>query len=378
MYFAFLRRHEVRSYIWTVWFALFGLEMWIVMALSCLTPGIGFQDTHLNVRMGLLTLIIIGEGVISVTRIVNQTVRPGGWTKWSFVHILGVTTNVVSSSNLGSVHRTNQASKYFIWQAYYDIFPRKALSNLAHQLWTQLHFVFHVALILLLEGSQILALSLDITLKLTYLAETLMFACEEPRPEPWTALNLLNSTIADMEIEYSKGAAFEKAAIFDILEELSDGRLCPANVNPSAAYELTSDRMNDLMGNVTAALFSTMGIKPLENQDISQLDSTDILKMYMEVLGFVYVYYFVAATLTMGLFAAFVALARRHKTRLRIGIGVAVRIVLAMILAGLCFFAGRFALAYSFMTSPAILYAFTLMVLAGSFFPNPSISFVYA
>lgn len=67
----------------------------MVIATSCITPGIGFQDTHLNVRMELLTLIIIGEGVISVTRLVNKTVQPGGWTKWSFVHILGVTTNVV-------------------------------------------------------------------------------------------------------------------------------------------------------------------------------------------------------------------------------------------------------------------------------------------
>ena len=65
------------------------------MGTSSATPGIGLQDTHLNTRMGLLTLIIIGEGVIAVTRIVNKTVGPGGWTKWSFVHILGVTTNVV-------------------------------------------------------------------------------------------------------------------------------------------------------------------------------------------------------------------------------------------------------------------------------------------
>ena len=81
--------------MWTVWFVLFGLETWTVMAISCVTPGIRFEMTHLNVRMSLLTLIIIGEGVISVTRIVNKTVRPGGWTKWSFTHILGVTTNVV-------------------------------------------------------------------------------------------------------------------------------------------------------------------------------------------------------------------------------------------------------------------------------------------
>lgn len=100
-YFALMRRNELRSSIWTVWFVLFGLEMWVVMGLSCATPGIGFEDTHLNVRMGLLTLIIIGEGVIAVTRIVNKTVGPGGWTKWSFAHIVGVTTNVVST-DLGS------------------------------------------------------------------------------------------------------------------------------------------------------------------------------------------------------------------------------------------------------------------------------------
>lgn len=95
MFFAFSRAHQVPSRIWIVWFVLFGVEMWTVMGISCGFPEIGFQDTYLNIRMGLLTLIIIGEGVIAVTRIVNKTVRLGGWTKWSFVHILGVTTNVV-------------------------------------------------------------------------------------------------------------------------------------------------------------------------------------------------------------------------------------------------------------------------------------------
>ena len=101
-YLALMRRNELRSSIWTVWFVLFALEMWIVMGLSYATPGIGFEDTHLNVRMGLLTLIIIGEGVIAVTRIVSKTVGPGGWTRWSFAHIVGVTTNVVS------IHQPNK------------------------------------------------------------------------------------------------------------------------------------------------------------------------------------------------------------------------------------------------------------------------------
>lgn len=97
MYLAFSGRYALRARVWSVWFVLFGVEMWTVTGLSLIYPDIGFKNTHLNTRMGLLTLIIIGEGVIAITRIVNKTVRPGGWTKWSFVHILGVTTNVVSS-----------------------------------------------------------------------------------------------------------------------------------------------------------------------------------------------------------------------------------------------------------------------------------------
>lgn len=51
--------------------------------------------------MGLLMLIIAWElerlCVILVTRIVNKTVLQGGWTKWSFVHDLGVTANVIGT-----------------------------------------------------------------------------------------------------------------------------------------------------------------------------------------------------------------------------------------------------------------------------------------
>ncbi|KAB8238477.1 uncharacterized protein BDW43DRAFT_296708 [Aspergillus alliaceus] len=342
MFYIFREQTWIRSYIWTVWFALFGLEMWVVMGVSCVTPGIGLQDTHLNVRMGLLTLIIIGEGVISVTRIVNRTVRPGGWTKWSFVHILGVTTNV-----------------YFLWQAYYDLSPTSIFDKYSQQVWAQLHFPFHVALVLLLEGSQILALTLDITLKLTYLKETIMFACEEPRPRPGMAIGLLRNTIEDMEINYNRGAIKEKMAIDAILRDLPNLPLCPGE--KVIGFSITNNRLNDLVGNVTAALFSSMGIMPSEETNIGQLTSSQLLRMYMEMLGFVYVYFFVAASLVMFLFAAFAMLTRRHTSCA--SIGIAARIILGVFLMSLVSFVRQFALAYAFMTSPTILYAFTFVIL---------------
>ncbi|RAL13567.1 uncharacterized protein BO97DRAFT_388012 [Aspergillus homomorphus CBS 101889] len=345
MYFAF-RSHGVGStYAWTIWFIMFALEMWVVMGTSSVKSGIGLQDTHLNVRMGLLTLIIIGEGVIAITRIVNKTVGPGGWTKWSFAHILGVTTSV-----------------YFLWQAYFDLSPRRTMGKLSQQIWAQLHFPFHVVLILLLEGSQILALTLDITLKLKYLTETILWTCEEPRPMTEDAIHLLRTTIADMEINYSRGAINEQISISQILDDLPHQPLCPSDAPED--FPVTSDLLSNLVGNVTAALFSSMGIMPSKKADIGSMTSDRLLRMYMELLSFVYVYYFVVAALAMFLFATFVLLTRRHARGICAAISAAVRVCFGILLAALISFSRHFPLVYSFMTSPAILYAFTLILLS--------------
>lgn len=245
--------------------------------------------------------------------------------------------------------------------------PRGQLGVLAQQLWAQLHLPFHVALILLLEGSQILALTLDVTLKLRYLRQTFSFVCEEPRPSPTRAVELIRSTIADMEIPFSRGATQEWVAISDLLQDLTQQPLCPDLGH--LQYIQTVHLFNDLMGNVTAALFSSMDIRPNVKGDISRLDSHELLQMYMKVLAFVYIYFFIVASLSMGLFAVFVVLSRRHERPLYLGLSVTVRVLLAISLANLVLFASHFPLAYSFMTSPIILYAFTLTLLTGLCFP---------
>ncbi|KAJ5731438.1 uncharacterized protein N7483_005946 [Penicillium malachiteum] len=365
LFFVFKRPRGIPSRIWIIWFVLFGFEMWTVMGISCIWTALSFKKTHLNGRMSLLTLIIIGEGVIAVTRIVNKTVRPGGWTPWTFFHILGVTTNV-----------------YLLWQVYFDLSPQQ-LGILAQQIWAQLHFPFHVSLILLLEGSQILALTLDVTLKLKYLAQTFSFVCEENRPSQDRAIALIRSTINDMEIPFSRGATQEWNAISKLLDDLAKQPLCPDMrilLNKATGIRIEVDTMNpgtlvytedifsDLMGNVTAALFSSMDITPPVKVDISLLDSQQLLQMYMKVLAFVYIYFFAVASISMALFAAFNLLSRSHERRMYLALSTAVRLILAIFLAGLVSFVANFALAYSFMTSPIILYALSLTLLTGQLF----------
>lgn len=90
---------QSEPHIWTAWFGLFAMESVVVITVSNSTPGIEFDDIHLTTRMGLLTLIILGEHVISVTRIVNKMIAGGGWTCASLLHVMGVVTTVVYFTN---------------------------------------------------------------------------------------------------------------------------------------------------------------------------------------------------------------------------------------------------------------------------------------
>ncbi|KAK2810176.1 hypothetical protein FQN50_003146 [Emmonsiellopsis sp. PD_5] len=208
-------------------------------------------------------------------------------------------------------------------------------------------------LVLLSEGSQILALTLDISVKLKYLSDTISFACESPRPDFNLAIGLLNSTIADMDIDYSH-AVEEHTHIQSILHALRDNPpLCP---DGDGRGSLTLERSHDLMGNVTVSLFSSMGITPADNA----LESGKVLMTYLQLLGFVYIYYFVVAALAMFILAAFVYLTQRHTGRLYVWSGVGIRVLLGAMLLGMTFIVFDFERTYKFMTSAVIIFTFTL------------------
>lgn len=258
-----------------------------------------------------------------------------------------------------------------MWHSYYDISPRRRFSRLRQQIWAHLHFPFHVSIILSSEGSQILALTLDIVLKLRYLADTFLFACETPRPTKEYALRLLNSTITDMEIDFSR-AQEEKKAITRILNSLWDYTyLCGDDDMQGAnnfTYGLTEERSKELMGNVTVSLFSSMGITPTTDGH-NNVDGKKLVKTYISLLTFVYVYYFFAVALSMVHFAAFASLTQRHCRSTYNGIAIAFRLASAVLLMALVFLAYDFDSVYRFMTSPIIIFVYPLVLLAGSCVP---------
>lgn len=94
----FTNDYVAHSLLYVAWYACFAFEWLMVGLLSTKDAALGFKYTHLNTRLKLLTLIILGESVIAVTKSVNQIVGWGGaiWT-WDTIMLVAASTVTVVS-----------------------------------------------------------------------------------------------------------------------------------------------------------------------------------------------------------------------------------------------------------------------------------------
>lgn len=64
--------------IYYVWYIILLVEISIVIGVAVIWTGLSFKKTHLMERMGLLTLIVIGEGAIGVTKTIAKLMAKSG------------------------------------------------------------------------------------------------------------------------------------------------------------------------------------------------------------------------------------------------------------------------------------------------------------
>jgi low temperature requirement protein LtrA len=66
--------------IYYVWYIILAIEVTLIIGLSSIWRQLSFKNTHLMERMGLLTLMVIGEGAIGVTKTVAKVMGKSGAT----------------------------------------------------------------------------------------------------------------------------------------------------------------------------------------------------------------------------------------------------------------------------------------------------------
>ncbi|KAK5987937.1 hypothetical protein PT974_12073 [Cladobotryum mycophilum] len=121
------RFHHTRSRVFMTWYFISGAEAVLTLLISNFYDILSFTKTHLMKRMSLLTVLILGDGTISIAEnIVEIVEKPGHWNPT----IIGIVTAAT-------------ATVYFVFLIYFDWMK---------QLWSILHLPFNLALVLFMAG----------------------------------------------------------------------------------------------------------------------------------------------------------------------------------------------------------------------------------
>lgn len=81
------RFREGGSRVFVTWYVVAGLEVICTMAISNFWEVLRFTKTHLMKRMSLLTVIMLGDGIIAVAQNVVKIVEgPHAWSKLPLFH----------------------------------------------------------------------------------------------------------------------------------------------------------------------------------------------------------------------------------------------------------------------------------------------------
>ncbi|KAF2845829.1 hypothetical protein T440DRAFT_483016 [Plenodomus tracheiphilus IPT5] len=118
-------------------YAVLFIEFFGSLSISMIWQRLSFKATHIGERLGLLGLIIIGEGVIGTTKTITRTLGRTGPNFHGTVQIFCIILILL-----------------FMWILYFDRVPHYRFGTVKQDFWMALHLPFHLAILGVVEGSQ--------------------------------------------------------------------------------------------------------------------------------------------------------------------------------------------------------------------------------
>ena len=125
----------------TGWYIVLVFESLSLLSISSYWSSFSFRRTCLSERVGLLTLIVIGEGIIGFLKTLSKIAG-------SFA-----STSMVAGQAISAVLIT-----YFLFHLYFDHVNTDSFGTIRQHIWAILHFPLNLAILLTLEGVNQLAL----------------------------------------------------------------------------------------------------------------------------------------------------------------------------------------------------------------------------
>ena len=129
-----------KSNVYIAWYIIAISETILTVTVSCIWRVISFKGTHMVQRMSLLSLIILGEGIIVICKSISKIVKN------EFLWTASVVGQIIAAVLI----------IYWLYQLYFDRMQEEHFGSIKQQIWSFLHFPLHTVLVLVLQGVSLL------------------------------------------------------------------------------------------------------------------------------------------------------------------------------------------------------------------------------
>jgi low temperature requirement protein LtrA len=275
-----------KSNVYIAWYVIGISETLLTVGVSCISHfrAINFKGTHMVQRMSLLTLIILGEGIIVICKSISKIVKN------EFLWTAAVVGQIIAAVLI----------IYFLYMLYFDRMQEEHFGSIKQQVWSILHFPLHTVLVLVLQGVSLLVVWTQLVQALYTMDASFTHVAGLNFTDGAEFADHLNLTAYQNVFYYvPKGVdASKEIMIADYaLYSLSEGYdylLADPN-NATAAEELTTG-LENLVAAATKTLFDSFSvtIPKTKMKKGSSLGFEDLLTEYVGVFELVFVYVFIA------------------------------------------------------------------------------------
>ncbi|KAK4209741.1 bacterial low temperature requirement A protein-domain-containing protein [Rhypophila decipiens] len=319
--------------IYSVWWVVMTLETIATIAISCSWRMLSFKKTHLIERMGLLTLIVIGEGAIGVTKTISRMMGKNGLDPEGSAMVLCIVLLLIG-----------------IWMIYFDNHPHGHYGTIRQQIWSALHFPIHLAIVGLVEGAQQVALARYTTKNIDKLESSFVKYCFKEHLDGSKLTDKLFETIKYFQLDKKLQSIIYTDEITVGLWDLGNTTgICDPSV--VGVGKTSSEDLPDSLYKVflysVAAIYSSLGLAiPIDENPIEAM---------FESWKLIYRYFWASFTILIGCFLVCMILIRRNKMDIFDWSAICSRSTAIAIGCVLLAFSAKYDLIYRIIQEPIIL-----------------------
>ena len=274
------------------WYVTFVLEAALVNLISGNTRFLSFRSTVLVERLGLLTLIILGEGIISMSNALNSV----------------GTDNDYSPAIIGQIICCVVVT-YLMYMLYFDNVQPQRMGNLRQHFWAMLHFPLHASIVLVVEAQAQLAIwQKVIEVSNPVVAAVQAVSIPHPTQEQMNALNETVSSIKDRFLTLSTVSA----ANFITLPNEDDTLAILSNATSSSSEdkEAVTEALNKIEADALRFITGKFNIE-VEGDPEGQ----EAMNAIFELFEVVYVYFLAFAGFVLIVLSILFVIGKRKKLR---------------------------------------------------------------